>query len=398
MIQAPSQSPDLNRLLNAAHHDPFAVLGAHPDGDDRTRVTVFIPQARSVRVVDNEGELQPQGTPGLFSAIFASEEVPARYRLEVVFDDGNSWSGFDPYCFDPQVGDLDLHLFAESRHWRLWSMFGARQHEADGISGVQFAVWAPNAERISVVGGFNGWDGRRHPMRNRGGSGVWELFVPGLASGELYKYEIRGRDGVVRVKTDPLGQSFELRPGVAARVPEPSAHQWSDGPWLRQRQESTWLKQPMSIYEAHLGSWRRNETGGFLNYREVGEQLVAYVRDMGFTHIELLPVTEHPLDASWGYQTTGYFAPTSRFGTPDDLRWFINHAHENGIGVLLDWAPGHFPKDDTALARFDGTAVYEHEDPRKGEHRDWGTYIFNYGRNEVRNFLIASALYWLHEF
>ncbi|MGB0722282.1 MAG: 1,4-alpha-glucan branching protein GlgB [Gammaproteobacteria bacterium] len=398
MIQAPPQSPDLNRLLNAAHHDPFAVLGAHPDGDGRARVTVYIPQARTVRVLDNDGALQPQGSPGLFSATFDSEEIPPRYRLDVEFDDGNRWQGFDPYCFGPQLGELDLHLFGESRHWRLWTMFGAHPHEADGVAGVRFAVWAPNAERVSVVGGFNGWDGRRHPMRSRGGSGVWELFIPGLADGELYKYEIRGRDGVVRVKTDPLGQAFELRPGVAARVPAPSTHEWTDGDWLRQRKESTWLKEPMSIYEVHLGSWRRNESGGFLNYRAVGEQLVAYVRDMGFTHIELLPVTEHPLDASWGYQTTGYFAPTSRFGNPDDLRWLIDHAHENGIGVLLDWAPGHFPKDDTALARFDGTAVYEHEDPRKGEHRDWGTYIFNYGRNEVRNFLIASALYWLHEF
>ncbi|HSP01843.1 MAG TPA: 1,4-alpha-glucan branching protein GlgB, partial [Thioalkalivibrio sp.] len=255
------------------------------------------------------------------------------------------------------------------------------------------------AERISVVGDFNRWDGRCHPMRVRGGSGIWELFIPGLEPGCLYKYEIRNRDsGEIMLKTEPYGQHFELRPKTAGKVPAPADFDWQDAEWLAARKGDEWLHRPMSIYEVHLGSWRRGPEGEFLGYRELAHALVDYVQTQGFTHIELLPITEHPFDASWGYQTTGYYAPTSRFGDPEDFRYFVNHCHANGIGVLLDWAPGHFPKDRHALARFDGTALYEHEDPRKGEHRDWGTLIFNYGRNEVRNFLVSSALYWVEEF
>jgi 1,4-alpha-glucan branching enzyme len=265
------------------------------------------------------------------------------------------------------------------------------------VEGVLFAVWAPNAERVSVVGDFNGWDGRAHPMRVRGGSGVWELFVPDIGTGDYYKFEIRDRSGNIHVKIDPYANAFQQRPETAGRICAKSSFQWGDQTWLAARAEADWQRAPMSVYEVHLGSWRRDADGEFLGYRELAEQLARYVLEMGFTHIELLPVTEHPLDDSWGYQATGYFAPTSRFGTPDDFRWFVDHMHRMGIGVILDWVPAHFPRDTFALARYDGSALYEHADPRLGEHRDWGTLIFNYGRNEVQNFLLSSALYWLDE-
>ena len=269
----------------------------------------------------------------------------------------------------------------------------------DGIPGVLFAVWAPNAERVSVVGDFNHWDGRCHPMRVRGGSGVWELFVPDLEPGALYKYEIRNRhSGAVVLKIDPYGQAFEQRPHTASIVTPEATYRWQDQDWLQRRRDHDWQHAPMSIYEVHLGSWQRGPEGEFLNYRELAERLVPYVAELGFTHIELLPVTEHPYDPSWGYQTTGYYAPTSRFGDPDDFRYFVDYCHQHGIGVFLDWVPAHFPKDAHGLARFDGTPLYEHEDPRRGEHLDWSTLIFNYGRNEVKNFLLSSAMYWLEEF
>ena len=269
----------------------------------------------------------------------------------------------------------------------------------DGIDGILFATWAPNAERVSVVGDFNEWDGRRHPMRIRGGSGVWELFIPEMPAGTLYKFEIRNRQyGTVLLKTDPYGQRFELRPNTASIAVPKNTYVWHDEEWLEARKNNAWLHTPLSIYEVHLNSWRRDNEGGFLSYRELAEQLVDYAKANYFTHIELLPITEHPLDASWGYQTTGYFAPTSRFGTPDDFRFFVDYCHGHGIGVILDWVPAHFPKDAHGLANFDGTPLYEHEDPRLGEHRDWGTLIYNYGRNEVKNFLIASAMFWLEEF
>ncbi len=267
------------------------------------------------------------------------------------------------------------------------------------MAGVLFAVWAPNAERVSVVGDFNRWDGRRHPMRVRPGTGIWELFIPDIGAGSFYKFEIRNRhSGEVLLKSDPYGQQFELRPNTSSIVTAQSPYQWQDAAWMERRAGADWQHAPMSVYEVHLGSWQRGIEGEFLNYRELARMLVEYVKKMGFTHIELLPITEHPFDLSWGYQATGYFAPTSRFGTPDDFRYFVDHCHQHGIGVILDWVPAHFPKDAHALARFDGTALYEHEDPRKGEHLDWSTLIFNFGRNEVKNFLLSSALYWLKEF
>ena len=387
----------LIRILEARHHDPFEVLGKQPDGQGEI-VRAFLPHCSGARIVETGDALTRVGNTDLFEWRGAGGSVPARYQLAWTDRDGVEWSAYDPYCFPPQIGDLDLHLFGEGRHLHAYRFLGAQLCEVDSVKGTRFAVWAPGAERISVVGDWNHWDGRFHPMRARGGSGVWELFIPGVSAHANYKYEIRNREyGGIHLKTDPYGQAFELRPGTASITHRPGAYTWNDQQWMTARASRSWLHAPMSIYEVHLGSWQRDGQGQFLNYRELAEWLVNYVKETGFTHIELLPVTEHPFDGSWGYQTTGYFAPTSRFGTPDDFRFFVDYCHQNDIGVILDWAPGHFPKDDWALARFDGTTLYEHEDPRRGEHRDWGTLIFNYGRNEVRNFLLSSAIYWLEE-
>ncbi|MCG2634625.1 MAG: 1,4-alpha-glucan branching protein GlgB [Gammaproteobacteria bacterium] len=383
-------------LLEARCHDPFSLLGAHSCGAKK-RVRVLIPDAREVSFSQSNRALERVGESDLFQWSGAAAEVPDRYQLRWTDGSGQLHQAYDPYCFLPVIPDYDLSLFRDGRHWHLYRCLGAHPICHEGIEGVLFATWAPNAERVSVVADFNHWDGRRHPMRIRD-NGVWELFIPGISPGACYKFEIRNRDsGELMMKADPYGQQFELRPRTASVVAAPSEYQWQDQEWLRLRAEADWLHAPMSIYEVHLGSWRRDEQGGYLDYREAGRQLVEHVSNLGFTHIELLPVTEHPLDASWGYQTTGYFAPTARFGPPDEFRYLVDLCHRNRIGVLLDWVPGHFPKDGFALARFDGTALYEHEDPRLGEHRDWGTLIFNYGRNEVRNFLLASALYWLEE-
>ena len=313
--------------------------------------------------------------------------------------DGYSHENYDPYDFGSQLPEFDQHLFGEGKHWHIYQKLGGHLHSVDGIDGVLFAVWAPNAGRVSVVGDFNRWDGRCNPMRSLGGSGIWEIFIPDLQAGCLYKFEILNRNThELLLKTDPYGQQFEFRPNTSSIVIHERSYDWQDQQWMADRTRHNWLHEPMSIYEVHLGSWRRDYLGNFLNYRELAFQLVDYVKQMGFTHVELLPVTEHPLDASWGYQTTGYFAPSSRHGSPDDFRYFIDTCHQNGIGVILDWVPAHFPKDSFALARFDGSALYEHEDPRKGEHRDWGTLIYNYGRNEVKNFLLSSAIFWLEEF
>lgn len=389
---------ELQRILDANHHDPFSVLGRHP-GDAGEVIRAFIPGAREVRIVDTQHQLERIGDTALFEWQGEAGDIARHYRLAWLDDQNRTHIFHDPYSFAPVLSEFDLHLFGEGKHWHAYHFLGARPKEVDGVQGVLFATWAPNAERISVVGDFNNWDGRRHPMRVRGGSGVWELFIPDLPPGTLYKFEIRSRiGGQILLKTDPYGRQFELRPGTASVVPAESEHQWNDAAWMGHRQQRDWLHEPMSIYEVHLGSWQKDEQGDFLNYRDLAVRLVDYVKEMGFTHIELLPVTEHPFDGSWGYQTTGYYAPTSRFGAPDDFRFFVDYMHANDIGVLLDWAPGHFPKDAFALARFDGSALYEHEDPRLGEHKDWGTLIFNYGRNEVLNFLFSSALYWLEEF
>ncbi len=394
-----SVSPDLARLLEARHHDPFAFLGRHPTGAGRVVWRVFLPGARWARAVEPDEALTLIHEAGLFRWEGPEGRLPPHPTVRWEDAHGHERQAVDPYTFLPVIPDFDLYLFGEGKHHHAYRFLGANPRVIDGVEGILFAVWAPNAERVSVVGDFNGWDGRRHPMRVRGGSGVWELFLPGVRPGALYKFEIRSRvTGNVEVRTDPYGKFFELRPATAAIVTGEPAHAWGDQEWMEGRTEEAWLHGPISIYEVHLGSWRRRPDGSFMSYRELAPLLVDYVRRMGYTHIELLPITEHPLDASWGYQTTGYYAPTSRFGTPDDFRFFVDHCHRHGIGVYLDWVPGHFPADRTALARFDGTALYEHEDPRLGEHKDWGTLIFNYGRNEVRNFLISSAYYWLEEF
>ena len=391
-------SADIQRLIDARHHDPFALLGKH-NYNDSDLVRAFIPGAAWVRIAENGASMDRMGNTDLFAWHGPANQVPDRYRLIWKDSHGAEHVAYDPYCFPPQITDFDLHLFTEGKHWHIYQILGAHRARIDDIQGVRFAVWAPAADRVSVVGDFNNWDGRCHAMQVRGHSGVWELFIPGLGVGQPYKYEIRTRDhGNIVLKTDPYGQHFEQRPATASRIPAEQSYQWQDTGWMQQRHDSDWQRDPVSIYEVHLGSWKRDESGHFLSYRQLATELVEHVRQTGFTHIELLPITEHPLDASWGYQTTGYFAPTSRFGEPDDFRFFVDYCHQHDIGVLLDWAPAHFPRDAHGLASFDGTALYEHEDPRRGEHSDWGTLIYNYGRNEVKNFLLSNAVYWLEEF
>ncbi len=389
---------ELQLVVEARHHDPFAVLGKHPDHKGEL-IRVYLPGAESVSILDGKLPMQRIDGSDFFEWRGNSGEVPDRYQLHWRTRDGATLTAYDPYCFPPQIPEFDLHLFTEGHHWHIYRLLGSHPYEVEGVAGVLFATWAPNAARVSVVGDFNGWDGRRHPMRIRGGSGVWELFIPGLAPGALYKFELRNRDsGFIYLKADPFGQQFEVRPSTASVVRQNTPYAWQDQNWMAAHAAHDWQHAPLSIYEVHLGSWQRNEQGGFLNYRDLAHRLVDYVTPLGFTHIELLPITEHPLDASWGYQTIGNYAVTSRFGTPDDFRYFVDHCHAHGIGVLLDWVPGHFPKDPHGLVRFDGSALYEHEDPRRGEHRDWGTLIYNYGRNEVKNYLLSSAVFWLEEF
>lgn len=389
---------DMLRILNASHHDPFNVLGRQP-GKAGKVVRAFVPNARDVRLT---GVTQPMsrllGSDIFEVSIDAYPDLPAHYELTWLDNQGQPQRAIDPYTFTPQLPDYDLHLFQIGKHWHIYRFLGAHPTQIDLIAGVLFAVWAPNAQRVSVVGDFNQWDGRRHPMRNRGSTGVWELFIPGLGDGCLYKFELRTTSGQIITKTDPYAQAYEKRPKTACLVKAESVYRWADAAWLEQRRSFDWMHRPLCVYEVHLGSWRRDADGEFLSYRELASQLVDYVVDLGYTHIQLLPITEHPLDASWGYQTTGYFAPSSRFGHPDDFRFFVDRCHQQGIGIILDWVPGHFPKDEHALGRYDGSALYEHDDPRRGEHRDWGTYIYNYERNEVRNFLLASAVYWIEEF
>ncbi len=391
-------SPAEIRIIEARHHDPFEVLGLHTDGATES-VTVFLPHAEHVTLADQQLPIPRIEGTDLFRWTGPAGTLSHPYEIAWIDEHDQQHVRHDPYTFAPQISDFDLHLFGEGKHWHIYRVLGAHAYVADGIAGVRFATWAPNAERVSVVGDFNHWDGRCNPMRSRGGGGVWELFIPNIDIGTLYKFEIRSREsGHILQKTDPYAQQFEVRPRTAALVTATPDFAWSDTAWLKQRCDTDWLHSAVSVYEVHLGSWQRNPQGEFLHYRELAHRLVDHVVALGFTHIQLLPITEHPLDASWGYQTTGYFAPTSRFGSPDDFRYFVDYAHSHGIGVLLDWVPAHFPKDSHGLARFDGTPLYEHEDPRLGEHRDWGTLIYNYGRSEVRNFLLASANYWLEEF
>ncbi len=388
----------LERLISARHHDPFAVLGLHRN-QDGWLVRVFRPAASRVSLLLPEGAVDMERTDprGIFE--WHGKEAPAHpWRLAVTEGD-STFEITDPYAFAPSLTDQEMYLFNEGRLLEAWRTFGAQPMQQLGVDGVRFAVWAPNAERVSVVGNFNNWDGRVHAMRARGASGIWELFIPGLLPGDLYRLELRNRDsGEILVKADPFAQGFELRPGSAAVVVQPSGHVWNDGAWLKARAQRDWLHAPMNVYEVHPGSWKRDADGHFLTWPELTETLVPYVADMGYTHIELMPITEHPLDESWGYQTTGYFAPTSRLGSADQFRAFVDACHQANIGIILDWVPGHFPMDAWALARFDGTALFEHEDPRLGVHQDWGTHIFNYGRAEVKGFLLASAHYWLDQF
>jgi 1,4-alpha-glucan branching enzyme len=389
---------DLQRVVEGRHHDPHSILGPHPY-EGAVTIRTLRPWATSVAalVAGPDGEQRFELTHehgGIFAGLIDVAEVPD-YRLEVAYG-GDPAILDDPYRFLPTLGDLDLHLLGEGRHETLWTVLGAHEHvypsPIEDVHGTSFAVWAPNAQGVRVVGDHNHWDGTGTPMRSLGSSGVWEVFVPGVGSGSRYKFAILGRDGVWRTKADPLAQHTEHPPATASVVFS-SSYDWQDADWLEARAQRDPTNSAMSTYEVHLGSWRPG-----LTYTQLADELVSYVVELGFTHVELMPVMEHPYAPSWGYQVTSYFAPTSRFGSPDEFRHLVDRLHQAGIGVILDWVPAHFPKDDWALARFDGTPLYEHADPRRGEQPDWGTYVFDFGRREVRNFLVSNANYWLEEF
>ncbi len=399
---------ELKRIQQGKHHDPFQVLGLQKDKKGCHLVRVFLPYAEKVELI-GIGDMQRIPDSDIFEL-----SLPKKTQLDTYFKSHGRvrWQqkGTDtvhetisPYSFfAPQIGELDLHLFAEGKHHHAYHFMGAHLKNIEGIKGCLFSLWAPNLQRVSVVGDFNQWDGRCHPMRSRGDSGVWELFIPDLQANQCYKYELLTQQGDLLLKTDPYARSMALRPDTVSYISDNHQYDWQDKQWLQQRAEFDWQHQPISIYELHAGSWQRHDDNhhstGFLNWRELAKSLIPYVTELGYTHIELMPITEHPLDMSWGYQVTGFFAPTARFGSPDDFRYFIDQCHQQGLGVFIDWVPAHFPKDAFALARFNGDALYEHADPRQGEHQDWGTLIFNYARNEVRNFLITNAVYWLDEF
>lgn len=397
--RAISTDNELQRVLDARSHDPFGVLGRHPLGAGRCIVRAFMPHTQTVEIVESGARLERLPGTDMFEWEGDAGSLPDHYRLRRLTSWGDLREAYDPYSFLPVLDETDLDAFQRGEHIRAYRFLGSHPIEVDGIAGVRFAVWAPNAERVSVVGEFNRWDGRCHPMRVRGHFGVWELFIPGLRAAHIYKYEIRNAaNGDLHIKADPFARAFEHRPSNASIVAPGANYQWHDGDWLAAREASNWLHEPMSIYEVHLGSWRRHEDGRWLSFTDVADALVRYVTESGFTHVELMPITEHPLDESWGYQTTGYFAPTARYGSANDLKTLIDRLHDNGIGVILDWVPGHFPRDEHGLARFDGTPLFEYEDARKGEHADWGTLVFNYDRFEVQSFLLSSAIFWLEEF
>jgi 1,4-alpha-glucan branching enzyme len=391
---------ELERLISTKHHDPHALLGVHASSHgalfrcirpDAVAVEAVAPGEKPVSLAHVVG--------GLWEASLPYAQHGPGITVRAHYADGATWETLDAYSFLPSLGEVDLHLFGEGQHWKLYEKMGAHAMTLQGMAGVAFAVWAPGAAGVSVVGDFNRWDGRLHLMRSLGGGGVWELFIPGLQSGQLYKFEIRpGHGGASFLKTDPYALATEAPPSTAAKV-FATGYGWKDDAWLKKRSSNA-QRLPMTVYEVHLGSWRRNMEDGnrVMTYREIAPLLADYCADMGFTHVELMPVMEHPYGPSWGYQVGAYFAPTARWGTPDDFRFLVDTLHQKGVGVLLDWVPAHFPKDAHALGRFMGEALYEHQDPRQGEHPDWGTYIFNFGRHEVRNFLIANALFWLKEY
>jgi 1,4-alpha-glucan branching enzyme len=388
---------ELDLLLRGELANPHGLLGKHPTPAGVV-VRAWRPGAESVHCLSNGhlvGKLDRIDPAGLFEATLDSD--PAFYQLEVSYGDGNTFRLEDPYRFPPTLGELDLHLIQEGRHRRLHHKLGAHVQEVEKVVGTSFAVWAPGARSVRVVGDFNSWDGRMHPMRSMGSSGVWELFLPQIADGAHYKFELLTEDRSLILKADPFAFRTEIPPGTSSIVFEPH-HDFSDGDWMSQRRSFDVLSSPLSIYEVHLGSWRRTPDGGTLTYKDMAPLLAGYCSEMGFTHVELLPVAEYPFGGSWGYQVGNYFAPTARYGSPDEFRFLVDSLHQEGIGVIVDWVPAHFPRDEWALARFDGSALYEHLDPRQGEHPDWGTLIFNYGRNEVRNFLISNALQWIEDY
>jgi len=399
----------IERLVKAEHWDPFALLGPHPvsrNGAPATVVRAFLPEARSVSLLPEGGQgspipMEPVHEAGLYEATVSAAIGQVRYKLRVAERGGAVTDRHDPYSYPPLFTDFDLHLFAEGRHYRAYEMLGAQTLTIEGVAGVRFAVWAPNALRVSVVGDFNGWDGRRHAMRNRGQTGLWELFIPDVPEETAYKYEIRPREqGASFLKADPYAFAAELRPKTASIVRSLSGYRWGDHDWMEARASGDPLRGPLSFYEVHLGSWMRvpEEGNRWLTYLELAAKLIPYVKDLGYTHLELMPITEYPFDGSWGYQTTGYFAPTSRYGQPEEFMAFVDACHRAGLGVIMDWVPAHFPDDPHGLAWFDGTQLYDHADPRLGYHPEWHSRIFNFGRVEVRNFLLSSALFWLDRY
>ena len=395
---------ELAAFLAASHSDPFRILGPHRVGNDLA-IRVFRPDAENIEIVTSAapGKTIPAerlDRQGFFQAVLPDMPRDTDYQLQITGWNGTTWIARDPYCYGTIMGEVDLHLFAEGNHLQIYEKFGAHLRTIGGVEGVYFAVWAPNAVRVSVVGDFNGWDGRVNPMRKLLGSGVWELFLPDVKEGTHYKFEIKTFTGALLLKSDPFAFFNQWGKETSSLVFNLHRYQWADAKWMEARRKKEWPKSAISIYEVHLGSWRRRADEGdrSLSYLELAETLLPYVVEMGYTHIELMPIAEHPFEGSWGYQVTNYYAPTSRFGNPDELRHFIDKCHQAGIGVIMDWVPAHFPKDAHALAEFDGTDLYEHMDPRQGEHQDWGTLIFNFGRNEVRNFLIGNALFWLDKY
>ena len=396
---------EVYRVIHNDHHDPFRVLGAHVlerKGGSQVVIRSFLPGSGNAWVIakDDKKEypMERIHEDGFFEVVLSDRSKVFPYRLKKTTASGSIEVFHDSYSFMPTLTDVDIYLFNAGDHHKIYEKLGAHYAEISGVGGVQFAVWAPSARSVSVIGNFNNWDRRCHAMRVLGSSGIWEIFIPGLLEGELYKFQVKTQQGFIMDKADPYGVEMELRPRTASKVNFLSSHAWHDDNWMNERSTSDQLGKPIGVYEVHPGSWQRGDNNQWLSYRELAVRLGDYVKTMGYTHIELMPVMEHPFDASWGYQVTGYFAPTSRFGSPADFMYFVDYCHQNGIGVILDWVPAHFPKDAYALAEFDGTHLYEHADPRKGEHQDWGTFIFNYGRNEVKNFLISNALFWLEKY